>query len=57
MPTNTHLHLDAVFDCHFNILSGYVPRIGRAGVEVVGDYVDNWRHGLPCELALRTFAW
>ena len=54
MPPKAHLHLDHLFAGHFNILSGYVAPIQRAGVKVVGDYVDNWRHGLPSELALLT---
>jgi ornithine cyclodeaminase len=54
MPPKAHLQLDHLFSGHFNILSGYVGPIGRAGVKVVGDYVDNWRHGLPSELALLT---
>ena len=54
MPPKAHLHLDHLFAGHFNILSGYVGPIGRAGLKVVGDYVDNWRHGLPSELALLT---
>ena len=35
---------------HFNVLRGATP--GFAGVKVVGDYVDNFRRGLPSELAL-----
>ena len=35
---------------HFNVLRGATP--GFAGVKVVGDYVDNYRRGLPSELAL-----
>jgi alanine dehydrogenase len=54
MPPKAHLHLDSLFNGHFNILSGYVAPIRRAGVKVVGDYVDNWRHGLPSEVALLT---
>ena len=54
MPPKAHLHLDHLFAGHFNILPGYVAPIGRAGLKVVGDYVDNWRHGLPSELALLT---
>jgi len=54
MPPKAHLHLDHLFNGHFNILSGYVAPIARAGVKVVGDYVENWRHGLPSELALLT---
>ncbi len=54
MPPKAHLRLDHLYDGHFNILSGYVGPIGRAGVKVVGDYVENWRYGLPSELALLT---
>jgi alanine dehydrogenase len=35
---------------HFNILRGATPQF--AGVKVVGDYVENYRLGLPSELAL-----
>ena len=35
---------------HFNVLRGATPEL--AGVKVVGDYVDNYRLGLPSELAL-----
>ncbi len=54
MPPKAHLKLDHLFNGHFNILPGYVAPIGRAGVKVVGDYVDNWRHNLPSEVALLT---
>jgi alanine dehydrogenase len=54
MPPKAHLYLDALFNGHFNVLSGYVAPIRRAGVKVVGDYVDNWRRGLPSEVALLT---
>jgi ornithine cyclodeaminase len=54
MPPKAHLELDHLVNGHFNILSGYVAPIGRAGVKVVGDYVDNWRHDLPSEIALLT---
>jgi len=54
MPPKAHLHLDSLFNGHFNILSGYVAPIHRAGVKVVGDYVDNWQRGLPSEVALLT---
>jgi len=37
---------------HFNVLRGYVKPLGVAGVKVVGDFVDNYRHGLPSELAI-----
>lgn len=47
-----HLTPDPGVDGHFNVLRGYVEPLGYAGVKVVGDYVDNYKHGLPSELAL-----
>jgi len=47
-----HLEPDPSFHGHFNILRGYVAPLGLAGVKVVGDYVDNYRLGLPSEMAL-----
>jgi len=49
-----HLVPDPAFDGHFNLLRAYVAPLDVAGVKVVGDYVGNWRHGLPSELALLT---
>jgi alanine dehydrogenase len=49
-----HLVPDSAFRGHFNLLSAYVAPLGVAGVKVVGDYVDNWKLGLPSELALLT---
>ena len=37
---------------HFNVLRGVVNPLGVAGVKVVGDFVDNWKHDLPSELAV-----
>jgi alanine dehydrogenase len=37
---------------HFNVLRGYIAPLGAAGVKVVGDYVDNYRQGLPSEMGL-----
>ena len=37
---------------HFNILRGYVKPMGVAGVKVVGDFVDNYKQGLPSEMAI-----
>src|ERR1700727_707661 len=37
---------------HFNVLRGVVNPLGLAGVKVVGDFVNNFRVGLPSELAL-----
>ncbi len=52
MPPKAHIHLDEHYNGHFNVLPGYAGHIDRAGVKVVGDYVDNWKHGLPSEVAL-----
>jgi alanine dehydrogenase len=37
---------------HFNVLRGYIKPLGVAGVKVVGDFVDNYKHDLPSEMAL-----
>ena len=37
---------------HFNVLRGAVLPLGLAGVKVVGDFVNNYKVGLPSELAL-----
>lgn len=37
---------------HFNVLRGYVKPLAVAGVKVVGDFVDNYKQGLPSELAV-----
>jgi alanine dehydrogenase len=49
-----HLVPDPEFRGHFNLLRAYVAPLGVAGVKVVGDYVDNYKLGLPSELALLT---
>ena len=49
-----HLVPDPRFNGHFNLLRAYVAPLGVAGVKVVGDYVDNYKLGLPSELALLT---
>jgi alanine dehydrogenase len=54
LPPKSHLVLDDRFNGHFNILSGYVAPADMAGVKVIGDYVDNYRVGLPSEIALLT---
>ena len=46
-----HLEPDPAFRGHFNVLRGYVAPLDLAGVKVVGDYVDNYRQGLPSEMA------
>ena len=54
MPPKDHLSVEEQFQGHFNILKAYVPAFGFAGVKVIGDYVNNYRHDLPSELALLT---
>src|ERR687894_554131 len=49
-----HLIPDPAFDGHFNVLRAYVAPLDVAGVKVVGDYVNNYKQGLPSELALLT---
>ena len=47
-----HLMPDPAFRGHFNVLRGYLAPLGLAGVKIVGDYVDNYKRGLPSEMAL-----
>jgi alanine dehydrogenase len=47
-----HLVPESSAKGHFNILRGYVKPLGVAGVKIVGDFVDNWKRGLPSEMAL-----
>lgn len=47
-----HLTPDPAFRGHFNVLRGYVAPLGYAGVKIVGDYIDNFKSGLPSEMAL-----
>ena len=47
-----HLEPDPAFRGHFNVLRGYIAPLGLAGVKIVGDYIDNYRKGLPSEMAL-----
>jgi ornithine cyclodeaminase len=47
-----HLTPDPAFRGHFNVLRGYIAPLGLAGVKIVGDYVDNYKQGLPSEMAL-----
>ena len=48
------VHLEpGVANGHFNVLRGALrPPIDSAGVKVVGDFVDNYKVGLPSELAI-----
>ena len=47
-----HLVPDPQVRGHFNVLRGSVAPLGLAGVKVIGDYVDNYRDGLPSEMGL-----
>jgi ornithine cyclodeaminase len=47
-----HLEPDPAFNGHFNVLRGYIAPLDLAGVKIVGDFVDNYRLGLPSEMAL-----
>ena len=49
-----HLEPRAGVEGHFNVLRGYIAPLALAGVKVVGDFVDNWRQGLPSEMGLLT---
>lgn len=39
---------------HFNVLRGHLGPHHVSGIKVVGDFVDNYKRGLPSELALVT---
>lgn len=47
-----HLIPESSAKGHFNVLRGVVKPLGVAGVKVVGDFVDNYRRGLPSEMAV-----
>lgn len=47
-----HLMPSPEINGHFNVLRGYVAPLGKAGVKVVGDFVDNYKSGLRSEMAL-----
>jgi alanine dehydrogenase len=48
-----HLIPNPEFHGHFNVLRGYIGgQINRAGVKIVGDYVDNYKHDLPSEIGM-----
>jgi len=52
LEPRVHLAPDPAFNGHFNVLRGYVAPLALAGVKVVGDFVDNWKQGLPSEMGL-----
>ena len=48
-----HLEPRAGVEGHFNVLRGWIGgAVDRAGVKVVGDFVENWRDGRPSEYGL-----
>ena len=48
-----HLIPDPAVHGHFNVLRGaFRTPINLAGVKVIGDYVDNYKDGLPSEMGL-----
>lgn len=50
-----HLKPDPQVHGHFNVLRGAIGApVNAAGVKVVGDYVDNYKRGLPSEMAILT---
>jgi alanine dehydrogenase len=52
LEPRVHLVPDPAFNGHFNVLRAYIAPLDVAGVKIVGDYVDNYKAGLPSELAL-----
>ncbi len=52
LEPRVHLKPDPAVEGHFNVLRGYVAPLGFAGVKVVGDFVNNYKLGLPSEMAL-----
>jgi alanine dehydrogenase len=54
LPPKSHIQLDDRYNGHFNILVGWAAPNDAAGVKVIGDYVDNYKHGLPSEVAMLT---
>jgi alanine dehydrogenase len=54
LEPRVHLIPDNAGAGHFNILRAHLGPQNVSGVKVVGDFVDNYRQGLPSELALVT---
>ncbi len=54
LPPKAHIELDERYNGHFNILGGWAGPVDMAGVKVIGDYVENYRLGLPSEVAMLT---
>ncbi len=54
LEPRVHLVPDDSGRGHWNVLRAVVRPLGFAGIKVVSDFVDNYRRGLPSELALLT---
>jgi ornithine cyclodeaminase len=54
LEPRVHLIPDPAFNGHFNLLRAYIEPLGVAGVKIVGDYHDNYKHGYPSEFGLLT---
>ena len=54
LPPKAHIELDERYNGHFNVLPGWAGPVDMAGVKVIGDYVENYRLGLPSEVAMLT---
>ncbi|ARP80423.1 hypothetical protein CAL12_05965 [Bordetella genomosp. 8] len=54
LPPKAHVDLDDRFNGHLNILVGWAEPAGLSGVKVISDYVDNYKLGLPSEVAMLT---
>jgi alanine dehydrogenase len=53
LPPKSHIEIDDRVNGHFNVLPGWAgDGIDLAGVKVISDYVDNWKHGLPSEIGV-----
>ena len=52
LEPRVHLVPDSPDKGHFNILRGVVRPLGVAGVKVVGDFYENYKHDLPSEVAV-----
>jgi ornithine cyclodeaminase len=47
-----HLVPESSAKGHFNVLRGFIKPLHVAGVKVVSDFVDNYKVGLPSEMAM-----
>ncbi|PWT85861.1 MAG: ornithine cyclodeaminase [Proteobacteria bacterium] len=52
LEPRVHLVPESSDKGHFNVLRGVVRPLGVAGIKVVGDFYENYRHDLPSEVAV-----